>query len=93
MAKFDDSKVALIGLEPARLLAFEQGITSAMLMQAGGKWVLYLDGKRGGYLLKTARGGAREFSSIEAAARMVRDIGLAVMAVKVDDWNPAQGGL
>jgi hypothetical protein len=93
MATPQAPEISLIGLEPARLLAFEQGITNAILMQAGGKWVLYLGGKRGEYLLKTARGDAREFSSIEAAARIVREIGLSMISVRVDNWNPAQGRL
>jgi hypothetical protein len=93
MATSQAPEISLIGLEPARLLAFEQGITNAILMQAGGRWILYLGGKRGEYLLKTARGDTRQFSSMEAAARTVREIGLSVMNVRIDNWNPEQGRL
>lgn len=91
MAKNEAMKMEPIQLEAARLLASSQAITVAVIEKTGRKWVLWFEGKKQGYVLKTARGEPRMFSTIEAAARTVREIGLGSVFVRLDNWNDAQG--
>lgn len=87
----DPNQPTLIALEAARLLASAQGITSACIHQAGGKWAVLFSNRRGeAFLLKTARGDVRLCRTMEAAASAVKAAGLGHAIVKLDDWNPRQ---
>lgn len=91
----DSSEPLAITLDSARLLASSDSIRVALISKAGAKWHIWMEGNRknAGFVLKTARGDVRLFTSIEAAARTVKAIGLSHALLRLDNWQEEQGEL
>ncbi len=82
-------KATPITLEAARLLVLSDGIEGVVISQTSGKWAVTLHGSSN-FVLKTARGDIRLFTSLEAAAKAVQSIGAGTAIIRLDNWQSNQ---
>lgn len=93
MAGAADKNTLMAEINTLRHLAAQGAIKQTIIRPLGGKWAVWMQAPEANYILATTRNKPRLFTTLETAAKTVRDIGIGGVWIALDEWHPNEKGL
>ena len=93
MAGATDKNLLMAEISTLRHLVAQGAIKQTMIRPLGGKWAVWMQAPEASYLLATTRNKPRLFTTLETAAKTVRELGIGGAWIPLDEWHPNENEL